>query len=213
MSNMKLYGAPYSVYTRIVRLVLHRLDITHEFIEVDIFADEGPPAFYRKLHPFKRIPALEHNGTRLFETDAIVRYLTHLTPRTTLMPEEAATLARGVQIMRVLDNYGFRALVWGIYVEEHENDEVDAPTPEAIEEARKVLQVLDGLMTGPYFVADSICLPDFWALPMLTYLNTVPTGARLLLEVPALATWLAAMQDCPSVSATAFPGETNEKAS
>ncbi len=209
MSSMKLFGASYSVYTRIVRLVLHRLDLDHEFVEVDIFAQDGPPAYYRQMHPFGRIPALTHDGLQIYETDAIVQYLTHLQPQTTLLPGDAATRARGIQIMRILDNYGFRTLVWGIYVAERENAEQGGPNADAIDEARNVLRVLESLFSGSYFIAQEICLPDLWALPMFTYLNIAPTGTRLLQEFPVLTTWLATMQDCPSVSATEFPSDAD----
>ena len=37
MADLTLYGADYSVYTRIVRLVMEELELEYETIETDIF--------------------------------------------------------------------------------------------------------------------------------------------------------------------------------
>ena len=59
-----LYGAPYSVYVRAVRLALAEKGVTYELVPVDIFAAEVP-GWYRALHPFGRIPAFAHDGLQL----------------------------------------------------------------------------------------------------------------------------------------------------
>ena len=51
MTQVMLFGAPYSVYVRIARLVLEEAGVSYELSEVDIFADEGVPADYLERHP------------------------------------------------------------------------------------------------------------------------------------------------------------------
>jgi glutathione S-transferase len=75
MNKPVVYGADYSVYVRIVRLVLEEKGIDYELVPVDIFAADGIPAWYFEHHPFGRIPAFEHDGFRLHETGAIARYV------------------------------------------------------------------------------------------------------------------------------------------
>ena len=41
--TVTVYGAPYSVYVRIVRLALEEKGVAYRLEEVDIFADGGPP--------------------------------------------------------------------------------------------------------------------------------------------------------------------------
>ncbi len=39
-----VFGAPYSVYVRAVRLALEEKGIDYELVPVDVFASGGPPA-------------------------------------------------------------------------------------------------------------------------------------------------------------------------
>src|SRR5438309_1302524 len=59
-----VFGAPYSVYVRAVRLALEEKGVDYELVPVDIFASEGQPAEHMARHPFGKIPAFEHAGFR-----------------------------------------------------------------------------------------------------------------------------------------------------
>ena len=54
-----IFGAPYSVYVRAVRLALEEKGAHYELIPVDIFAPGGPPPEHMARHPFGKIPAFE----------------------------------------------------------------------------------------------------------------------------------------------------------
>ena len=75
-----VFGAPYSVYVRAVRLALEEKDIAYELVPVDVFAPGGPPAEHLLRHPFGNIPAFEHAGFRLYEAAAITRYIDEALP-------------------------------------------------------------------------------------------------------------------------------------
>jgi glutathione S-transferase len=51
-----LYGAPYSVYVRAVRLALREKAVGYELVPVDIFAAGGVLAEHQARHPFGKIP-------------------------------------------------------------------------------------------------------------------------------------------------------------
>ena len=52
--EVRLYGAEYSVYTRIARLVLEECGVSYSLLEVDIFgAEDELPADYLRRHPFR----------------------------------------------------------------------------------------------------------------------------------------------------------------
>jgi glutathione S-transferase len=70
-----VFGAPYSVYVRAVRLALEEKGVDYELVPVDIFAEGGPPAEHLTRHPFGKIPVFEHAGFRLYEAGAITRYV------------------------------------------------------------------------------------------------------------------------------------------
>jgi glutathione S-transferase len=207
MDRVTLYGASYSVYVRIVRLVLAEVGVPYELVEVDIFDKSGVPADYLQRHPFGRIPAFEHDGFRLFETDAIVSYVLDRFCGERLLPADVKDRARMRQIMRILDNYAYRALVWGIYVEEMERNRAGRLEPGELEHASKCLGVIGGLAAPEFLAGAQLTLADLWALPMLSYLKVAPSGAAMLRETPKLSAWLDRMQTRPSVQETRFRAE------
>jgi glutathione S-transferase len=207
MDGVTLHGPAYSAYVRIARLALEELGVPYELVEVDIFDRDSWPPDYRERHPFGKVPAFEHDGFRLFETDAIVSYVIDVFDGRQLHAERPRERARAVQIMRVMDSYAYPRLVWGVFVEETEKGRAGQLTGEEIERARHTLAVVDGLASDPYLAGDRLCLADLWTLPMLTYLRLAPSGPGLLAEVPRLGAWLDRVSQRPSAVATRFPRE------
>jgi glutathione S-transferase len=207
MNQVTVFGASYSAYVRIVRLVLEEIGVPYDLVEIDIFAKETVPADYRERHPFGRIPAFEHDGFRLFETDTIAGYIVDSFDGGALLPAGVRERARMRQIMRIMDNYAYPWLVWGVYVEEMERDRLGGLSPEELARADRCLKVLSDLAADAHMAGTQLSLADLWALPMLTYLDLAPAGHRLLQDVPKLAAWLGRMQQRPSAIATRFAAE------
>ncbi len=208
MGQILLYGASYSVYTRIARLVMAEIGVPYQLVEVDIFAKDALPADYLGRHPFGKIPALEHDGFRLFETDAIAHHVIATQGDRILIPQSPRERARVIQVMRIMDHFAYPFLVWGLFVEEIKRVRSGQLSNEEIGKAENVLKVLDGLMAQPYFLGDSLTLADLWAAPMLAYLELAPTGRTLLSKLPNLRRWSGLMRGRPSLQATRFPKET-----
>jgi glutathione S-transferase len=209
-----LFGATYSVYTRIVRLALEEKGVPYRLAEVDIFAPGGPPAEYLARHPFGRIPAFESRGVRLYEAAAIARYVDEAFAGPMLQPEEARARARMNQAISILDSYAYRTLVWDIFIER-----VRAPAAgripdektiaDALPRAAACLAALDGIMGGDAWLAGpALSLADLHAAPMLTYFAMAePEGARLLSCFPKLQAWLETIARRQSARATRYPLE------
>jgi glutathione S-transferase len=207
MNRVTVFGASYSVYVRIVRLVLEEIGVPYQLVEIDIFTKETLPADYAERHPFGRIPAFDHDGFRLFETDAIAGYIVEQFGDGALLPADAKHRARMRQIMRILDNYAYPQLVWGIYVEEMERDRRGQLGAEELARAAKCLTVLSDLSGDDYMAGGRLSLADLWALPVLAYLDLSPAGRQLLQDAPKLSAWLARMRLRPAAMATRFPAE------
>ena len=209
MSQVTVFGASYSVYVRIVRLVLEETRVPYELVDIDIFSKDSLPADYASRHPFGRIPSFEHDGFRLFETDAIAGYILERFGDGGLLPADVTHRARMRQIMRIMDNYAYPWLVWGIYVEEMERDRLGRLGAEELERADKCLKVLSDLAGDEYMAGARLSLADLWALPMLIYLDLAPAGHKLLQGVPKLSAWLERMRLRPAAAATRFAAEQN----
>jgi|ERR1700730_9841038 len=92
-----VFGAPYSVYVRAVRLALEEKAVDYELVPVDIFAPSGVPPEHKVRHPFGKIPAFEHAGFRLYEASAITRYVDEAFPGPRLQPDDPLGRARGTE--------------------------------------------------------------------------------------------------------------------
>ena len=199
-----VYGADYSVYVRIVRLVLAEKGIDYELVPVDVFAAEGIPDWYFERHPFGRIPAFEHDGFRLFESSAIARYVDEAFDGPALQPEEPRSRATMNQIIGMLDAYAYRSMVWDVAVERLEKDAPDETLiANGLSQARKALQTLASLKApGPWFLGDQLTLADLHAAPIISYFIKVTEGQKLLAGFPEIKAWWDRIAARPSFAAS-----------
>ncbi|MEZ2330958.1 glutathione S-transferase family protein [Mesorhizobium sp. RCC_202] len=200
MTKPILYGADYSVYVRIARMALEEKGVGYELVPLDIFAAEGIPAWYLEHHPFGRIPAFEHDGFRLFETNAITRYIDEAFDGLALQPADACGRARMTQIIGMLDAYGYRAMVWDVAVERLEKAEPDESLIAAgLKQAETMLKVLTSLKTqGPWLLGDQLTLADLHAAPIIAYFVKVAEGRDLLARFADIRDWYGRVAVRPS---------------
>jgi len=71
---------------------------------INPFDDQAPDS-YGELHPFCRVPVLQHDGFTLHETGAITRYLDEAFPGPSVPPKGPQARARVAQIISVVDAY------------------------------------------------------------------------------------------------------------
>jgi glutathione S-transferase len=206
-----VFGAPYSVYVRAVRLVLEEKGVDYELVPVDIFASGGPPPEHKARHPFGKIPAFEYAGFRLYEAGAITRYVDEAFPGPRLQPEDTRGRARMNQIISILDSYAYRTLVWDIYVERVSRPASGAAADEqkvagALPKAALCLSALSELMdAAPWFAGTAISLADLHAAPMVSVFRLAPEGANLLDRENRLREWWQRVSTRPSFLRTQVP--------
>ena len=211
MSDPIVFGARYSTYTRSVLLALAEKGVACSLEEIDIFRCATPD--YLARQPFGRIPAFEHDGFRLYETAAIMRYVDEAFSGPPLQPADPRGRARMNQVLGILDGYAYRTLVWDIYVERSEGrTKAGAPDEAKIAaaavKAQTCLKALGEAMgEGPYLAGAGITLADLHAVPIFAYFRLTPEGARALDAAPALGAWWRTMDARPSVQATRFTAE------
>ncbi|MER9968509.1 glutathione S-transferase family protein [Mesorhizobium sp. M0060] len=193
MGKPVVYGADYSVYVRIVRLVLEEKGVGYELVPVDVFAADGIPGWYFEHQPFGRIPAFEHDGFRLYETGAIARYVDEAFDGPPLQPGEARPRARMNQIAGMLDAYAYRAIVWDVAVERLEKTSPnEVVIANGLRQAKTALQALSSLKAeGPWLLGTDLTLADLHAAPIIGYFIKVAEGRSLLAEFPDIQDWYA----------------------
>ena len=190
-----VFGAPYSVYVRAVRLALEEKGVPYELVPIEIFAPGGAPPEHQVRHPFGKIPAFEYAGFSLYEAGAITRFVDEVFPGPSLQPDDARARARMNQIISILDSYAYRTLVWDIYVERVSRPASGASSDEqriatALPKAEVCLSALSELMDGsPWLTGSAISLADLHAAPIFAVFRLAPEGARLLADHDALVQW------------------------
>lgn len=202
-----LHGYRYSVYVRIVRLVLAEKAVAYDQVEVNPFATEVPET-YLALHPFGRVPALVHDGFPLYETGAITRYLDRTFPQPSLQPQAPRRLARMDQIIAVVDAYAYWPLVRQVFVHDvvrpHRGTAGDAAELEkGLQGAARALDALEALaapeawLTGP-----DLSLADLHLGAMVACFAQSARGTEVLAARPRLSAWWRRFRARPSVAVT-----------
>ena len=130
------------------------------------------------------------------------------------MPDAPRARARANQIISIMDNYGYRPLIWDIFVERvrasaHGRDPDEAKIAAAVPRAALCLRALAELadLKGLYLTGSEISLADLHAAPMFAYFSMAKEGAELLALQPRLHGWWQAMRERPSIVATRSPLE------
>lgn len=201
--SLELFGFVPSVYVRSVRLALEEKGLAYILNEVNPFAEGGAPEWYAELHPFGKIPVLRDGAVTLYESDAILRYLDAAYPEPPLIPKDALAQARMVQIMRIMDNYGYPAMVWGVFVPLVRGGEGRMPFDDAMAMAATVLFELDRLMPtdAEFLVGETFTLADSHAYPSLLYFAETEPGREAIAAWPRIANWLSRIGGRASVRA------------
>lgn len=199
-----LHGYRFSVYTRIVRVVLAEKALACEMCEVNPFEPESnsPP----NPHPFGMVPVLSHGGFVIHETSAIARYLDAAFPGPALTPDEPRAAARMAQVIATVDAYGYWPLVRQVF--EHGVFRPAAGEPCEVAEiaaglraAHKVLAALEAVAAeGLVLGQGRLTLADCHAAPMLAAFTQAPEGAAALAGFPALSRWWEGMAERPSLT-------------
>jgi glutathione S-transferase len=208
LSPVRVHAVAGSPYGRVVMIALEEKGVPYEVAAMG-FGDNRKAA-YLALQPFGRIPVLEHGDFRLYETQAIVRYVDRAFDGPALQPKDVQALARMDQLMNIIDWYLFPQVTATIPFERLIAPMLGRETKEAVvaaavPHAHHCVSVIEGLMKGAAFLTgESISLADIMMLSHIEYLSMTPEGREVLKDRP-LSDWLARMQARSSVKATAQP--------
>lgn len=72
MSDPIVYGFPRSTFVNIVRLILTHKGVAYQIHDLEPVMGKLD---HLTLHPFNRVPILEHDDLIVYETSAIVAYV------------------------------------------------------------------------------------------------------------------------------------------
>src|SRR5579885_272611 len=209
MSSFTVHSIPGSPFGRAVLVTLIEKSAPFRFVGVEPRSMKSEP--HLSLHPFGRVPVLEHDGFRLYETQAILRYLDRVLPAPALTPADPRVAARMDQILGICDWYlhqgvnnviGFQRIVrprvLGLPCDE-------AAIAEAMPRAQVVFGELSRLLgTSPYLAGQHVSLADIVVASQMDFIAQTPEWTPLTARRPNLPAWLARMFTRPSFEATTW---------
>ena len=210
MARPIVYGPAGSTYVWSTRLALAEKGVAHELVEVGFDEHRQEPHLTR--HPFAKVPAFEHDGFALYETQAILRYIDEGFPVAPLQPTDLHQFARMSQIMGIVDAYVYPSIVGGILYNRNIAPRLGLPVDEAavavaLPRARLCLAEIARLMGDqPYLTGERVTLADLMLIPLLYYFSRLPEGEAALAEHPSLRPWMARMEERQSFQVTKPPG-------
>jgi glutathione S-transferase len=202
MGNPKLFGPTYSTYARTARLAMEEKGVAYELEEVDVMKPVGAAHLARQ--PWGKVPAFEHDGFAIYETQAIARYIDESFGGAKLQPKDTKKRARMNQILGILDSYGYPSMISGVVVERMFSPKADENrVKEAMVSATKTLDALETLIgTHSYLADDEISLADLMAVPIIDYFASTPEGKAALAKRPKVSAWWNRIKERPSVAKT-----------
>lgn len=207
--TMVVYGVAGSPYVRSVLLGLEEKHASYRFAAM-VPGEHKQPAHLAR-HPFGRMPAFEHDGFALYESQAILRYLDAIIPAPPLQPADPKTAARMNQLLGIVDCYyfpqvsttiGFQRVVKPLFLGQPADEEVVA---KAMPQAEICFGVLGRLAAEPFLTGAQLTIADLMLTAHLLLLRMAPEGRALIEGQPKLVAWLARMEARPSVQKTADP--------
>jgi len=209
MTDIVVYGIPGSPFLRSVLTLLEEKGAAYRLRPLAPGEHKG--ADYLRRHPFGRVPAIEHDGFALYETQAILRYVEDVFPEPRLIPEAPKAAARMNQIMGINDWYFFPKVAAAIVFHRIIGPVLLGTSPdeaaiaEALPMGRTCIAELERLLGDRQFLAgDALSLADILLAPQLDLFAATPEG-RLMLAGTRLEAWLARMNARPAMIATRPP--------
>ena len=206
MPTMTLWGFDGSTYVRTVKMLLAEKEFTDfEQVQLDVLAGEPKQPEHLQRHPFGKVPVLDHDGMRILETAAIVRYLNDVLPGKSLVPATPKDRARMDMIVGLIDSYGYGALVGGIAAYHLFPDFVggkdDAALARGIDVGGKVIALAMQTKGTSPFIAGELSLADLFLAPVAFYVSLTPDKDAVF-AADGFAEWWAAIQALSSFKAT-----------
>jgi glutathione S-transferase len=209
MSEFTVHTIPGSPFARAVLATLEEKGARYRLAPLAPGGTQSREHLAR--HPFGRMPAFEHDGFVLYETQAILRYLDRVLPQPALTPTDPKRAARMDQVMNINDWYLFQGVgnviifhrVIGPQLMGLKPDE--AAIEAAMPKARTVFAELARLLgEQSFFTGDAISLADLLVAPAVAFFTATPEWAELGAPHANLAAWLARMEARPSMQATTW---------
>jgi glutathione S-transferase len=198
---IKLYDFPMSPRARKVRIALAEKGLQYEKVTVDITKGEQKKPEFLAVNPNGKVPALQDDGTNLYESSIIMEYLNDKYPKPPLLPADPGQRARARVLLHYADNpfdSACAAIVGEVFFKPKGQADQTA-IAKAQQDVTMCFERLERELGNNEYLAGSFSLAD------ISFASWAPLFGPLQIEVPAncprVKAWLTRLSERPSVKA------------
>ncbi len=197
---MKLYGSDACPFVHRARLTLAEKGLEHEYVAIDL---RNKPDWFHDVLPSGKVPLLEHDGHRIWESAIICEYLEEAFPEPALLPRQPGDRARS----RLWIEWLSSNLVPPFYtlLKAQESDDQQEPREKLTEALQKLES--EGFQESGWIHGPELSLVDLEAYP---WFERLPVLAHYRdFEIPAsfskVRAWITRMGERETVKKIAMP--------
>ncbi|HEX4181819.1 MAG TPA: glutathione S-transferase family protein, partial [Caulobacteraceae bacterium] len=208
MREFTVHGVPGSPYVRIALLGLEEKGAAWRLAPMHIGEMRGPS--HIEKHAFGRMPILDHGDFRLYEAQAILRYLDRIIPQPSLTPSDPRAEARMNQLCGITDWYVMPDISSGVTFGRVVAPKFGIPVDEAkiqaaIPRARVCVAEISRLLgSQTYLAGEAVSLADLMMAPHLSILEGTAEGEEMLAPHANVRDWIERMEARPSMRNTTW---------
>ena len=208
MTDFIVHGIPGSPYVRAALLGLEEKGASWRLKTLGMGETKSPA--HLEHQPFGRIPAIEHGDFRLYEVQAILRYLDRVFPNPSWTPSDPKAEARMNQICGITDWYVMPDISAGIVFQRAVAPRFGMPVDEAkiaaaLPRAKVCMVELSRLLGDkPFMAGETLSIADLILAPQLAFFTEVEEGEPMFAALPNLRAWVDRMSARPSMQRTTW---------
>ena len=199
---IKLYDFSLSPRARKVRITLEAKGLAYEKVPIDITKGEQKTPEYLAINPYGKVPALQDNGTTVYESTIIMEYLNDTYPSPPLLPDDVGQRARARVLMHYADNpyeHAVATLAAELLLKPMQGGAADH---EVVSQANAALNLCfdhlaNELGNNNFLVGSTLTLAD---IPYVSWALLFPR-LNVAIPHPRLEAWINRLKEQPSVRA------------
>ena len=198
MAQITFHSMADSAYLWTAMHVADEKGVSYDFVPLEYRSPE-----HFRLHPFGKMPVLQHEDFFLYETAAIAHYIDKAFAGPPLQPAGTREQADVIRWIGIVNSYVFPIMnrfmkerlvkqAWGFEADQAFLDSAGEPL------ALQMRLIEEAVGRSGFLVGDSLTIADSFLLPQVLFFAITPEGKAQLEMAPAAADWLARLRARPS---------------